>query len=339
MPAANRGAIAALVTNRPWTGAPNQIALLGAIIGGEQPSRYSASPRLWNGLFTRLKLPGFFCALDLPEPERLTELLSALIAIPACIDITITNPYKAAAYAALKSYGNVVVSERARHLGCVNHIVPHPVSRSLPDPTGRSLVADNTDGRGMVSALATRLREDADIALRGARILLVGAGSAAAAIGYELVHAGAVLTIANIEAEDAQRLGQQLRAVLPGSAQVYAGGWELLPQEVACSAAIVSAISAGTPFDASQLAAAAPLTICADVRYGATALFAKAAAAADRPSLDGREMLFKQFELAVEIAAPLWRLDTEALLDLLPQIRATLIGAGEPRLLTLTDYC
>ena len=298
--ARTRDLISSLVGNDPWEGAPRSIGFFGAIVGGEQPSRYSLSPRLWNGFFRHFGLPGWYCALDLPKREELPRLLSALLDSPECVDVTITNPYKTTAREILGlTRPEAFFSDRVRHLGCLNHIYPH-LEAGGP-------YSDNTDGRGMLRAL--KKRRD----LAGAKVLLVGAGGAAASIAYELAQADTELFIANIEEADAQALKRALEPIRSARTALRAGGWELISELLPRCDLLISAITHSSPLEAAQLRLLPSGCLCADVRYGEAATFAGMVRSAGRPCVDGREMLFGQFCLAAERIAPTLGIDPREL--------------------------
>ncbi len=292
--------IASFVTNNLSAEMPDSVDHFGGIIGGEEPSRYSSSPHLWNSLFRLVGTSGYFGALDLPGKQQLTRLLGYLTDLPECVDITITSPYKAAAYECLDQLPRPAhLTERVRRLQCLNHIIPER-------RTG-TLFVDNTDGQGMIRALEKRR------ALQNARVLLVGAGGAAASIGYELVVAGAQLTIANIIPDEAVALKALLDPLTEHRATVGAGGWELIEETAPSSEVIISAITASSPLTESEFALLPADCLCADTRYGSNGLFAEAARRAGRSSIDGREMLFGQFQLAAERVGALLEIDPQLL--------------------------
>ena len=276
------------LTNSPFTDITSGSRdYIGGIVGGEEPSRYSQSPLLWNGFFTGLGVNAFFGAFDLPPQRSLSLFTRTLIGSPGCIDLTVTSPYKSAAYEVLASLpGKVTITDRVHHLRSLNHIIPGPAPGEY--------YVDSTDGMGMFLAL-TKRRD-----LESSRVLLVGAGGAAASIGYELVRAGARLFIANIIEPDAQSLADRLsRFVKPGT-RVQAGGWESVRKEAPQSDVIISAITVSTPLEEKDMDRLPPECLLADTRYGGKAEFAAAAGKAGRPCIDGREMLFGQFYFAAE---------------------------------------
>ncbi|HUV07962.1 MAG TPA: hypothetical protein VMX75_09555, partial [Spirochaetia bacterium] len=244
----------AFLTNRPLENrAVEKLDYIGGIVGGDKPSGYSSSPVLWNRFFQELGLKAFFSALDLPQEQPFGGFAEAFLSLPGCLDLTVTSPYKATAYESLSSLSfKVTVTDHVRHHGCHNHIIINPA-------TGEAYV-DLTDGWGMVRALKKRR------VLKGARVLLVGAGGAASAIGYELAREGADLVIANIVEEDAAALASRLRPHLAPSGSVAACGWNNIIAEAPQSDVIVSAISASTPLDRAGVEALADGCLLADTR-------------------------------------------------------------------------
>ena len=102
-------------------------------------------------------------------------------------NITVPFKFEAPALAA-------VCSERVRLAGAAN---------TLSFQVDGSIHADNTDGLGLVADIT----RNAGVALQGARVLLVGAGGAAAGVLGPLLHAGARhITIANRTVAKAEAL-------------------------------------------------------------------------------------------------------------------------------------
>lgn len=301
-------AVERMLGNRPLEGRSLEgIERLGAIVGGDHPSRHSRSPTLWNRLFAALGLEAFFAAMDLDDGEKLPSLLEAVVSVPGWLDLTVTTPYKSAAYGCLGSLSvPMTVSDRVHHLGCLNHIIV--------DPAGGRGFVDNTDGQGMFRALEKRRP------LRGARVLLAGAGGAAASIAYELVRGGADLAITNIVVEDASRLVERMRPHVssPGSVEVV--DWKDREREAPSCAVVVSAISSSTPLDRDAVAGLPAACLMADTRYGVRAEFVEAARLAGRECVDGREMLCGQFVLAAQTAMPLLGIAPQALASALAQV-------------------
>ena len=281
-----------LLTNKPLQSlgrrALEQLDFIGGIVGGERPSGYSRSPVLWNRLFQLLGLRGFFAALDLPQTTPFSGFAEAFLGIPGCVDLTVTSPYKATAYQCLPSLSmEITAAERVDHIGCLNHIMASPA-------TGR-ITADITDGQGMVRAVKKRKP------LRGADVLLAGAGGAATAIGYEIVQEGANLIIANIVEEDGRNLAKRLSAFAAAPQTVTACSWEDIQAAASNCSVIISAITSSTPLDSTGVEKLDQDCLLADTRYGDRAEFVRAASEAGRQCVDGRQMLVGQFVAAAEV--------------------------------------
>jgi shikimate dehydrogenase len=152
--------------------------------------------------------------------------------------------------------------------------------------------ADNTDGAGLVRDI----RDNAGVALAGARVLLIGAGGAAAGVTGPLIdEAPAQLTVANRSLDKAQRLlerhvevaarrGVALQAVaLDGAGEGY---------DVVINASASSLAGAAVPVDARVLR---PGALALDMMYGAPAQgFVEWAAAHGAIGRDGLGMLVEQ---------------------------------------------
>ncbi len=297
-----------MLANRPLEG--QSLATtewFGAIVVGDQPSRHALSPALWNRLFASLDVKAFFAAMDLDDARLFPSFLAAVLSVPGWLDLTVTTPYKGTAYGCLGSLKMpMTVSDRVHHLGCLNHIIM--------DPAGGRVWVDNTDGRGMFRALEKRR------SLRGARVLLAGAGAAAASIAYELVRGGADLVITDIVAEDGARLADRMRPHVRSPASVGITDWKDREREAVCCDVVVSAISSSTPLTQEGVARLPAACLLVDTRYGVRAEFAEAARLAGRECVDGREMLCGQFVLAAQTAMPLLDVAPTTLASALAQV-------------------
>lgn len=108
-------------------------------------------------------------------------------------------PHKVAVIAHLDGLG-----ASARIIGAVNTIVRR----------GDRLIGENTDGQGFVRAL------QAVTDPRGKRVLLLGAGGAARAVGVEMALAGAAhVTVANRSAPRGQEVARLIAENTPATAQ------------------------------------------------------------------------------------------------------------------------
>ncbi|UGB38109.1 shikimate dehydrogenase [Frateuria soli] len=187
----------------------------------------------------------------------------------------VTLPHKAAALALADE-----CSAAARRAGSAN------VLTRLPD--GR-LAAHNTDGAGLVRDLTGRQQ----CALRGRRVLLLGAGGAARGVAWDLLDAGVgELTIVNRTPDTAAALAGAL-----GVARVRARYWQDLA-ELGSFDLIVHATSAGVLGQPLVLphGLATAQTVGYDLSYGSAAqsFLAWARAAGVRTACDGLGMLVEQ---------------------------------------------
>lgn len=141
-----------------------------------------------NAAFNALGIDALYTARDV-APEDLTQVIKALRA-PDVWGANVTVPHKRAVLAFMDD-----LSDAAKRIGAVNTIV---------NKNGY-LYGDNTDAPGYLRALA-----DANITLKDADAVLLGAGGAARAIVYALLTAGVKrLSIHNRTPEKAQALATE----------------------------------------------------------------------------------------------------------------------------------
>lgn len=178
----------------------------------------------------------------------------------------------------------------------------------------RPWVADNTDGAGLVRDIEV----NAGVALGGRRVLLIGAGGAAAGVlGPLLACRPATLVVANRSRDKAQALVARHAAWARAHAVALGAGGLEAPGEgfdVVINGTATSLSGAGVPVPARVLA---PGSLALDMMYGPAARgFLDWAAAAGARGRDGLGMLVEQ---AAESFA-LWRgvrPDTTAVLQAL----------------------
>jgi len=146
------------------------------------------------------------------------------------------------------------MSERAQIAGAVNTV----------DFRDRSLFGDNTDGYGLMRDLAQNL----DITVKGATILVLGAGGATRGIMAPLLDAGpAAIIIANRTLQKAEALTEHFRSFGPVSACRF----DNVPARHQYDL-VINATSAGfkgemPPYPESAISRN---TICYDLSYGLT---------------------------------------------------------------------
>jgi shikimate dehydrogenase len=173
------------------------------------------------------------------------------------------------------------LSRAATLIGAVNTVVRE----------GDELVGENTDGAGFLAALRRR-RDPA-----GSRVVLLGAGGAARAIGVELALAGAAaITVVNRSPERGAELGALLGAHAEVSVEELAdrfrvpAGADLVVN--ATSIGLYPDVDAEVPLGLAEVAGCA---LVADVVPNPPETrFLREAAAAGCGTLDGLEMLVEQ---------------------------------------------
>ncbi len=189
--------------------------------------------------------------------------------------LNITVPFKEAAYRLVARR-----SERAQRAQAVN---------TIKIEQNGSLFGDNTDGIGLIRDLTS----ESDAPLRGARVLLLGAGGAARGVLGPLLDAGpAALTIANRTV----RRAEALAAAFTGSVPVASSGFSELAGhafDLVINATAASLQGEVPPLPVGILAAGA---WCYDMMYGAdpTPFLRWAQAEGAVHALDGLGMLVEQ---------------------------------------------
>jgi len=274
---------------------------INGIVGGRRPSVYSESPDLWNPYFRRLKIEGVFFAFDLAPERSLLSFLHCWLRIPGVLDLTVTDPFKQEAYHALRSLPfPVIPSDQVERTQTVNHLIL--------DEEGGCLLALNTDGLGMVRALRGRVQ------LEGKRILLLGAGGAAASIGAELLRCPCTLRIVNRTASRARALAESLRrsASCAGDVrlEVASSGFEKIEELLPSTDVLINTVATGCPIGAVQAARLPAGAALAESKYGDKADLA--GLASGRIYVDGRAMLFGQFVEAAEVVRSLLGVSADA---------------------------
>lgn len=191
--------------------------------------------------------------------------------------LNVTVPLKEEAYQLVTEH-----SPRAQLAGAVNTL--------LLQPDG-GIHGDNTDGPGLVRDLL----DNHHIALRGKRLLLVGAGGAArGVIGPLLDQAPQALFIVNRTAARAEQLAAHFRDY--SDTPIQAGGFDALPDQafdLVINATAASLAGEAPPLPESVLAADATAY---DLMYATepTPFLRWASALTSGPCVDGLGMLVEQ---------------------------------------------
>lgn len=242
-------------------------------IGGEtrlvgllrHPLRDSLSPRMQNAAFEEAGLDWAYVALPV-EPARLEAAVEGLVAL-GFAGANVTIPHKTGVLAFCDELDRV--TERS---GSVNTLVIRE---------GRVL-GSSTDGEAVTGAVQAE----------GSRVLVLGAGGAAQAVGTALVDAGcASLRVAARSPERAHALAVRLRALVPERATTADESW---PPPAGDADLVVNA----TPVRDDPLVDLGQVRQIVDLAYRPdgeeTALVAAARAAGCERVVDGLDVLVAQ---------------------------------------------
>lgn len=219
-------------------------------------------------------------------PGKLGAAMKAIDAL-GMRGINLTIPHKVAVIRHLDE-----LSPEARAIGAVNTVRIE----------GGRKIGENTDGKGFLRGL----RNDACIEPQGKRVVMLGAGGAARAIGTELVLAGVSdLLVVNRSLDRGRTMAADLRAATGGNVRFeHWRGSFAAPAECdllvnATSIGLYPDVDAMPAIDLSSLAEG---TLVADAVFNPpeTRLLA-AAKARGLPTLDGLSMLVYQGVIAFEM--------------------------------------
>ena len=159
---------------------------LYGIIGN--PVRHSLSPVIHNGAFRRMGLNGVYLAFDV---KNLRETLSGVRGL-GIRGLSVTLPFKTEVIPFLDR-----VEGAAERIKAVNTIANE----------GGKLIGYNTDWRGALEALEEK------VDLKGKKVVLLGAGGAARAIGFGLRERGCQILVLNRSPGRAAELAKDLRCI------------------------------------------------------------------------------------------------------------------------------
>lgn len=158
------------------------------------PIAHSYSPRIHNAAFVHEKINAVYLPLRVP-PDELRETLQSF----AAIDIegySVTIPHKEAVVEAA-----TYPDETVKAVGAANTL--------YRDDRGRWFAA-NTDYEAALATLRTGLAERGDGRLAGLKVLILGAGGVAKAIGLACSRADAGVTVTNRNKNRGRALAEQL---------------------------------------------------------------------------------------------------------------------------------
>lgn len=237
-------------------------ALLGGIVG--QPVSHSLSPVIHNAWLEAGGIDGTYAAFA-PTDAAGFEALVAAGRAGLIAGVNVTAPFKEQAFAMADEAGTA-----ARATGSANILV-------FDDGRVR---ADSADGAGVLYALAEQAPK---LTLKGASVVILGAGGAARAGAGALIEAGAALSILNRTRERAEALAADLGPAVSVAADAgVLEGADL----------VINALSVAPDIDLSTLK---PSAVVMDMTYKpvVTPLLA-AARARGLTTVDGLAMLIGQ---------------------------------------------
>jgi shikimate dehydrogenase len=244
------------------------------------PVEHTISPPMHNAAFAWLGLD--YCYVPFAvHPDRLRDAVTGLRAM-GLRGVNITVPHKENIIPLLDD-----TDKEAAFIGAVN---------TIRNDNG-ALTGFNTDGRGFMRSL-----EEAEIDVKDKKVLILGAGGAARAVGYYLCNQAQRVFLYDVDAGKARSLSTHLDKIRGNAEKIDAGtpaGREIIQS----SDIIVNATPLGLkPYDPLPVDAGLirPEQAVCDLIYKDTPLLQAAADAGCR-TLNGVGMLLWQGVLAFEI--------------------------------------
>jgi shikimate dehydrogenase len=212
--------------------------------------------------------------------------------------LNVTLPFKLEAHALAHS-----LTERGRMAGAVNTL----------KMTDGHILGDNTDGVGLVADI----QSNAGVALKGKRVLLLGAGGAARGAILPILHADpASLTIANRSIDKASALAQKFAAF----GQIDVSAFTAL-QGVFDVVVNATSASLGNELPPVPASIFIPSTLAYDMMYGnALTVFLQFAAQQGARTRDGFGMLVEQAAQSFYV----WRGVRPDTANAFPELRAVI---------------
>jgi shikimate dehydrogenase len=244
------------------------------------PVEHTISPPMHNAAFAQLGLD--FCYVPfLVHPDRLKEAIAGIRAL-SLSGVNITVPHKENVIPLLDE-----IDSEAVFIGAVN---------TIRNDDG-ILTGFNTDGRGFMRSLS-----EADIEVRGKKVLMLGSGGAARAVGYYLCKEADRVFLYDIDTVKADSLAKHLSGIRGNAEKTdleTVQGRDIVRE----ADIIVNATPLGLkphdplPLDVELIR---PEQAVCDLIYKETPLL-RAASLAGCKTLDGTGMLLWQGVLAFEI--------------------------------------
>jgi len=187
------------------------------------PVKRTLSPAMFNAIFERLRLNCVYVAVEVPA-KFLADAITGVRAM-GISGLNVTIPHKIRVMNLLDE-----LDESASLVGAVN---------TIKNQRGK-LIGYNTDGEGALRSL-----EKTAGSVRGRRVVLLGAGGAARAIGFSVAKAGAELTIANRTMPRAKALASDIERKLGTPVRVVPLRSNLLKKTLKTAELLINATSVG----------------------------------------------------------------------------------------------
>jgi len=253
-------------------------AVLGSDVGK------SRSPAIHNAAFRALGIDGDYGAISVAARDFDARVVDLQAQGYRYLNVTI--PHKAAAFALADTHG-----PEARVSGAVNTLLFQP---------GRAIHGENTDGAGLLAALA-----DLGVAASGSVVVMAGAGGAAAGAVEALTRTGAEVRLLARRPEIAEQLRARLQPAQRDRVTVAPWAGDGLARALAGATVLVSAVPAAAWAEASTAAGIDTLTAggaVLEMAYGADTPLGIAARARGARYADGLGMLVHQAAHAIALA-------------------------------------
>lgn len=168
-----------------------------------RPVSHSLSPGMHNAAFKASGFDGVYTAFEVADVSAAVKGIRAL----GIRGVSVTIPHKVSIIPLLDE-----IDPTAMKIGAVNTIVSD----------GGLLKGYNTDCQGAVAALMEKSE------VREKRVLIVGAGGAARAIGFGLAGKRAHVTFCNRTEEKAKHLAGELGTAFCKMEEIGDGAWEII---------------------------------------------------------------------------------------------------------------
>jgi len=244
------------------------------------PVTHSLSPAMHNAAFEHLAIDYCYVTFSVP-PDLLSDAVSGIRAL-SLGGVNVTVPHKERVVAFLDE-----INEEASFIGAVN---------TIKNDAGK-LTGFNTDGRGFMRSIS-----EAGITAKDKKVLIVGTGGAARAIGYYLCQEAMKVFLYDVDTTKAETLMQHLNIIRQNAEQVDSAAMKskdfLQAADIIINATPLGLKSTDPmPIDVSMLKKGH--AVC-DLIYRDTP-FLRTALAAGCITLNGLGMLLWQGVLAFEI--------------------------------------